>query len=204
VRPKVLRQPRAALLCRKVGSGLTATWERLASTTSVRSGPHEVVDRPTLELVYQRISPRLHGYVRRAEPSDADDICADVWLAVVRYLPMFRGDADGLEALVFTIARRRIIDHRRRRSRRRTDVVDTHSLVERPGSDETELTALNELRSRAALVELARRLPVAQVDVVVLRVMHGLPVECVATILGRSPGAVRLLQHRALQRLRAS
>ena len=41
-----------------------------------------------------------------------------------------------------------------------------------------------------------------QAEVVFLRVLAGLDVDDVAAILGKTPGAVRVLQHRALQRLR--
>ncbi len=164
----------------------------------------DAADRRTLECLYRAIGPRLHGFVRRAEPADADDICAEVWLAAVGYVRRFRGDADGFEDLLFKIARRRITDHRRRRARRRTDVVATELLPDRADHHQPEVTAIEQLRTRAAVEQLVRTLPPAQVDVVVLRVMHGLSVERVATILGRSPGNVRILHHRALKRLRAS
>jgi RNA polymerase sigma-70 factor, ECF subfamily len=167
-------------------------------------GPLDAADQATFEHLYRAIGPRLHRFVRLAEPAEADDISAEVWLAVTRYLPRFRGDADGFEALVFTIARRRITDHRRRRSRRRTDVVANDSFVDVAGDDEPETAALDLLRTRATLEELVRTLTPAQVEVVMLRVVHGLPVERVAAMLGRSPGNVRILQHRALKRLRSS
>jgi RNA polymerase sigma-70 factor (ECF subfamily) len=72
------------------------------------------------------------------------------------------------------------------------------------GDEEPDVDALDQLRTRATLEELVRALSPAQVEVVVLRVVHGLPVERVAALLGRSPGNVRILQHRALKRLRAS
>jgi RNA polymerase sigma-70 factor (ECF subfamily) len=167
-------------------------------------GRPDAADHATFERLYRAINPRLQRFVRREEPAEADDISADVWLAVARYLPRFRGDADGFEALIFTIARRRITDHRRRRARRRTDLVANESLADHPGDDEPESEALDQLRTRATLEELVRALSPAQVEVVVLRIVHGLPVERVATMLGRSPGNVRILQHRALKRLRAS
>jgi RNA polymerase sigma-70 factor, ECF subfamily len=167
-------------------------------------GAEDEADLATFEGLYRAITPRLHRFVRRAEPTEADDITAEVWLDVTRYLPRFRGDADGFEALVFTIARRRITDHRRRRARRRTDAVSNESLSDYAGADEPESEAIDQLRTRATLEELVRTLSPAQVEVVVLRVVHGLPVERVATMLGRSPGNVRILQHRALKRLRAS
>ena len=168
-------------------------------------GAPDATDHATFEHLYRAISPRLQRFVRRAEPAEADDISADVWLAVTRYLPRFRGDADGFEALVFTIARRRITDHRRRRARRRTDarrqrVARRPRRRRRARQSRRSTSCAPGPRSRSS----CGRCSPAQVEVVVLRVVHGLPVERVATMLGRSPGNVRILQHRALKRLRAS
>jgi RNA polymerase sigma-70 factor, ECF subfamily len=45
------------------------------------------------------------------------------------------------------------------------------------------------------------RLPGEQADVVLLRVVAGLDAAEVGRIIGKSPGAVRVIQHRALRRL---
>ena len=156
----------------------------------------------TFAILYRQISPRLRRYLRVAEPEEADDLAADVWLAIVGLLGRFRGNESGFQALVFTIARRRITDHRRRRGRRRTDVVANDGLVDHAGLEHPEAQVVGSLGTRAAVDEVVRCLPRAQADVVLLRVIGGLAVEDVAEILERSPGAVRILQHRALKRLR--
>ena len=158
--------------------------------------------RRTFENLYRQISPRLHGYLRAAEPAEADDLAADVWLAISGQLEAFVGDESGFQALVFTIARRRVTDHRRRRYRRRTDLVDGETLADHPGADHPESQVIDELGSRELIEELVRRLPEAQAAVIRLRVIVGLSVEETAVILERSPGAIRVLQHRALKRLR--
>ena len=157
----------------------------------------------TFEALYRRISPRLQGYLRAAEPAEADDLEAEVWLAIVAQLDRFVGDENGFQALVFTIARRRVADHRRRRYRRRTDLVGNDSLAGHPDADHLESDVMNALDTRAALDELDRRLPASQADVIRLRVLAGLTVDETSALLDRSPGAVRILHHRALKRLRA-
>ena len=156
----------------------------------------------TFATLYREISPRLRRYLRAVEPHEADDLAADVWLAIAGLLGRFSGDASGFQALVFTIARRRVTDHRRRRCRRRTDVVANDRLVEHAGVEQPEAQVIGSIGTSDAVDELVRSLPRAQADVVLLRVIGGLPVEEVAAILERSPGAVRILQHRALKRLR--
>jgi RNA polymerase sigma-70 factor (ECF subfamily) len=167
------------------------------------SGLDDTVDQAMFEQLYRDISPRLYRFVRLAEPSEAEDIASEVWVAVSGYLGRFRGDVNGFEALVFTIARRRISDHRRRRAFRRTDTVANEAFTDRAADIETDHEAIDQLRTRATLEELFRALPRSQVEVVVLRVVFGLPSDQVAALLGRSPGNVRILQHRALKRLRA-
>ena len=53
----------------------------------------------------------------------------------------------------------------------------------------------------AAALAQVRQLPAAQAEVVLLRVLGGFSAEEVAEITGRSPGSVRVIQHRALRRL---
>jgi RNA polymerase sigma-70 factor (ECF subfamily) len=155
------------------------------------------------DTLYREVGPGLLRYLRAMEPTEAEDLAADVWLAIAGQLGKFAGDENGFRALVFTIARRRVVDHRRRRYRRRTDLVPNETLTDRPGREETEALVIELLDAQSAVDQLVRRLPPAQAEVVLLRVIGGLGVNHVASILGRSPGAVRILQHRALRRLRA-
>ena len=53
----------------------------------------------------------------------------------------------------------------------------------------------------AAAVVRIKRLPAPQAEVVLLRVLGGYSAEEVAELTGRSPGSVRVIQHRALRRL---
>jgi len=59
-----------------------------------------------------------------------------------------------------------------------------------------------DLLGTSRVVELLRDLPADQREVLVLRVVADLSVQEVATVIGRSPGAVKQLQHRAVRKLR--
>jgi len=71
---------------------------------------------------------------------------------------------------------------------------------QRPGLDDTEAAVVAANETEAALARIAA-LPSGQAEVVLLRVLAGFEVADVAKIVGKKPGAVRVLQHRALQRL---
>jgi RNA polymerase sigma-70 factor (ECF subfamily) len=119
-------------------------------------------------------------------------VLSEVFLQVARSLPRFRGDDDDLRRWVFTIARNRAIDDRRRgRSRpSRADdpVPDAPAPPAAPPVDPDLVAALAQLTPD-------------QREVVVLRFVADLSLEEVAAITKRSDGAVKSMQHRALEQL---
>jgi RNA polymerase sigma-70 factor (ECF subfamily) len=101
---------------------------------------------------------------------------------------------------VFTVARHRAIDWRRQAARRPTMSVPVEQLAERPAPDDPVAAVFEAQSTRAALALLAE-LPTDQAEVVALRVLGGLEIAEVARIVGKRPGAVRVLAHRGLRRL---
>jgi RNA polymerase sigma-70 factor (ECF subfamily) len=79
--------------------------------------------------------------------------------------------------------------------------VAPEALADRAGSDDTEAAALDAGTAQVAARAIALALTPDQADVVLLRVLAGLDVGLVAEILGKRPGTVRVLQHKALRRL---
>ena len=145
-------------------------------------------------------STPARAFLRQQLPWVADDLAADTWLDAARGLTSFEGDGDDFRRWLFTIARRRIVDHFRREGRR----VGTTPLTghDDPGrSDDAAGEALAGLAAQDAIAALVRDLPESQAEVVLLRVVADLSVEDVSRITGRSAGSVRVLQHRALRRL---
>lgn len=152
-----------------------------------------------LAELYHELHPRVLRYLRAMEPSEHEDLAADVWLETSHALQRFEGDEAGLRALAFTIARRRVLDLRRRRARRATSPVPQEQLVSTEAGDAEE-DAMASLSTDEALRQILR-LPPDQAQVILLRVIADLPVAEVASILEKTPGAVRALQHRAVRRL---
>ena len=137
-----------------------------------------------LGWLYRRFQPGLLRTLAVIAPHQADDIASDVWLDVARTLSRFTGDEREFRRWLAATARHRVIDTTRRSTRRRERSLDADAIA-----------------STAFAVQVAELLPADQSDVVVMRVVDGLDVEEVARALGRSPEAVRGLQHRGLRRL---
>jgi RNA polymerase sigma-70 factor (ECF subfamily) len=158
-------------------------------------------DQDALIALYRAHQPALVRFLTGLSPDEAEDLASETWIDVCRGLDHFEGDGRDFRRLLFTIARRRAIDHGRKRRRRRTDPVD---LAEHPelvsGGDLAEI-AVNLDTSRQAVRRIRALLPRSQAEVILLRVVAGLGVPDVARIVGKTPAAVSVLQTRGLQRL---
>lgn len=166
---------------------------------SVLSGAQAGADW-ALTILYKDLHPRVLRYLSTREPAEAQDLASEVWLDVAEGIGRFRGDEDGFRAWVFTIARRRLLDLHRRAAVRKAKPGPIELLGGDRGIGDVEGEALASLEADAALALIAG-LPPDQADVIFLRVLGDLPVADVARIVGKRPGAVRALQHRALRNL---
>ncbi len=154
-----------------------------------------------IAALYRRHDPALVRYLRARAGADGDDLASQTWLDAARNLASFSGDEDHFRAWLFTIARRRLIDRGRRRTRRLEELVDTQTLADVESVADPADDAVDRLAGEDAARRIVELLPADQADIVLLRVVAGVDVATVAEITGRRPGTVRVMQHRALRRL---
>jgi RNA polymerase sigma-70 factor, ECF subfamily len=141
-------------------------------------------------------------------PGDArhfvEDLAQEVCVAVLMALPRYKDTGRPFEAFVFAIATHKVADLQRAAMRHPgATVVPSDQMPERPddslGPEERALLSSDAAWARKLLANL----PENQRELLVLRVAVGLTAEETGQMLGMSPGAVRVAQHRALSRLRA-
>ncbi len=161
-------------------------------------------------MIFDAFQPVLLRYLRWQEPGVADDLAGETWLAAAQGLGTFEGDEASFRAWLFAIARRRLVDHRRRGARRRTTPAPDTFFSDRPaggglsgGSAAGGLgeSQVGRVPPDEALARLTRGLPREQAEIIALRVVGDLSIAEIAELLGKRPGAVRVAQHRALRRL---
>jgi RNA polymerase sigma factor (sigma-70 family) len=136
-------------------------------------------------------------------PTDADDCLQETFIAALRAYP--RAHAQNLRAWVFTIARRKAIDHQRSRSRRPQPVADVEPLVDRTGSAPPADAAGVGMSPRHSEIWAAvAELPPGQRAAVVLRFAVDLRYRDVGEALGTSEEGARRNVHEGLKKLRRS
>lgn len=175
-----------------------ATVQRLADLLeAARAGR-----RGAREQLYRALAPRVAAYLRTQGVHDVAGVTNDVFVSVFRALDRFSGNAARFRSWVFTIAHTMAIDEQRYRARGRRAgvVVPLTDAVDRPAGD-VEEDAL-EILGTGDVSRLLDALTRDQRAVLLLRVVADLSVEETAAALGKAPGAVRVLQHRAIAALR--
>jgi RNA polymerase sigma-70 factor, ECF subfamily len=169
-----------------------------AFADGVRRGDPEAV-----AAVYLEMAPALRGFLLRGvrHGEVADDLLEQTFLELLEGSARFAGDGRALRAWLFRAARNNLLDWRKRAARRSDHELTPGRVAaladEGPDPAEQVVAASSDPRLAAALTALTED----QREVVELRIVAQLPVARVAEITGRTAGAVRVLQHRALRRL---
>lgn len=153
--------------------------------------------------LYRDLAPVLLRFLTRMGADEPEDALAECFVQLVRGLPKFTGDESAFRAWAFQVARHRAYDSWRSAGRRPRSSSASIEGVHGEQSLQDEPADSRVLRS-AAVDEILAELTPDQRAVVVLRVLDRFSVDETAQILGRSPGAVRVLQHRAVKALRTT
>lgn len=164
-------------------------------------------DAEAMAELLGRIRPMVMRYCRArlgrtggGAYTTADDVAQEVCLAVLTALSSYQDQGRPFLAFVYGIAAHKVADAHRSAARNRAQPVPELPDAPEPGADPEQRAMHGELSGRMAL--LMSTLPPKQREILVLRVVVGLSAEETADALGSTPGAVRVAQHRALNRLR--
>jgi RNA polymerase sigma-70 factor (ECF subfamily) len=156
-------------------------------------------DEAAFSELYHDLHPPLLRYLRTLHWELAEDAASEAWIEVARGVAAFQGPEPALRSWVFAIARRKLIDRIRYEARRPSASWED---VEDDGPTERDIAdAVTDGDQTLQAVALVRTLPPDQAEAVLLRVMVGMEHAEIAAVMGKTPGAVRVLVHRGLRRL---
>jgi RNA polymerase sigma-70 factor (ECF subfamily) len=157
-------------------------------------------DQEALGWLYELFYPKLYNYayLQLGDVHQAEDLASEVLLRVLESLKGYRFRGVPLAAWVFRIARNYLIDLSRRRQRR--PQVGLYEGI--PSAEDSPQVAAERAVAQDELRLALTRLTEEQRQVIILKFVEGMDNTSVARVLGRSQGAVKSLQHRALVSLR--
>jgi RNA polymerase sigma-70 factor, ECF subfamily len=162
-------------------------------------------DGEAFAALYDRYVDQVYGFVlRRVRSTElAEDLTSDVFLRALRRIDGFRWQGVDIGAWLMTIARNRVMDHYKSARTRLEHVAD--EVDDQPvsgGRDDPEQAALAQDMSEALQLAMDE-LSDDHREILALRFVQGLSVEESAAAMGRSQGAIKALQYRALRALAA-
>jgi RNA polymerase sigma-70 factor (ECF subfamily) len=157
-------------------------------------------DRDALEELYLIHFDRIYSYlhVSVGNRHDAEDLTTQTFLKMLEKIGSFKWQSAPFSAWLFRIAHNLAMDHFRARRRWQPE----EEVPEPPGEEEpsAELTAMKTI-GRESMLKLIKELSPEQQQVLTLKFVFNLPNAEVATILDKTEGAIKSLQHRALASL---
>lgn len=154
--------------------------------------------------LYERYLSRVYRYMRIAlgDEYEAEDAAHEVFIKLLDALPAYEIRSVPFRIWLFRIVRNHTINHLRKHRRVSVMAPDQLNLRLEEGAAPAGPEAVVALDDEE-LLRLITCLPIVQRQVIVLRYVMDFDVAEVATILGRSPNAVSMLQQRAFAILRS-
>lgn len=157
-------------------------------------------DRDALAEIYDTLSPGLFRYAWRltGHEDQAEDCVAEVFSRFLNALNGGGGPQDHLQAYLYRIAHNWVTDQYRRQPPPPLPIEGELLPVNTPSPPQAAAEALEKQQVRAGL----HLLTPDQRQVIVLKYYENFTNEQVAEAIGKPVGAVKSLQHRALEALR--
>lgn len=152
-----------------------------------------------LTQLYNHYFERVYRFIyyRVSHREVAEDLTEDVFVKLFKYLPTLKQTA-AFEGWLFQIARNQVIDYYR--SKKHIVAIEE---IENTLEYETNIVDIVNLKTeQTLLIKLLKELSADQQLVIKLKFIEDLPNETIAHIIDKPEGTVRVLQHRAIARLK--
>jgi RNA polymerase sigma-70 factor, ECF subfamily len=157
-------------------------------------------DRDALEELYLEHFDRIYSYLHMTVGNrhDAEDLTTQTFLKMIESIGKFRWGTAPFSAWLFRIAHNLTMDHFRasRRWQPEEEVPEPEGATESSAED----AALQSI-GRTSMLELIENLSLEQQQVLMLKFLFNFSNGEAGTVLDKSEGAIKSLQHRALASL---
>jgi RNA polymerase sigma-70 factor (ECF subfamily) len=157
-------------------------------------------DAQALAEIYDRYAKSIYGYLYRylGDAAQAEDLTSEVFVRLLSVLNTPRAPRDRLQGWLYRVAHNLAIDWFRQQAKGGT-LASSEDL---PTEDDSPLAVLEKRQVQQQLRVAMRKLTADQQQVLLLRFGQGFKIAEVSRLMDRSEGAIKVLQHRAVRRLR--
>jgi RNA polymerase sigma-70 factor (ECF subfamily) len=163
-------------------------------------------DAQALAEIYDSYAESIYRYLFRyvGDAGHAEDLTSEVFLKLLQVLNTPRAPRDNLPGWLYRVAHNQAMDWFRQQGKQATTPLgsDVDLYPDPEAGGDTPLAAVEMRQSQEQLREAIRQLTTDQQRVILLRFGEGLKCAQVAELMGRSQGAIKTLQYRAVKHLR--
>jgi len=155
------------------------------------------------EELYNRYADKLFRFLllRVGDRTEAEDLVAMAFERVLHRIDTFKGKSvASFSAWIYQVARNLLIDHYRRKSKLETSPLENHRATVTDTSP-SPAKRIETTETTRTLYDAISTLTPVQQQVVALKFFEGMSNAEIAAVVGKSEGAVKSLQHRALASL---
>jgi len=159
-----------------------------------------VFDEAALGELYDRYAGKIYNYIyyRVGDPDLAEDLTASVFIKMLDAIKSSRGWQSSFSGWLYRIAHNAVVDHFRRHEQERALPLDEQLVA----AFDDPVSMVEHSLSTAAIGAAMAALTAEQQQVVVCKFIEGMSNLQVAQVMGKTEGAIKSLQYRALSALR--
>ncbi len=159
-------------------------------------------DKAAFAALYGHYVPQIYRFVllKTGSKLEAEDLTHDVFLSAWQNIAAYTHRGFPFSSWLYSIARNKIIDYYR--TRKTVQPIDEAVEMVADLAAHTENTA-DEALALLRVKEAMRELSDEHQNILIMRFVEDMAPKDIADALGKSEGAVRLMQHRAIKNLRA-
>jgi RNA polymerase sigma-70 factor, ECF subfamily len=159
-------------------------------------------DKDAFGILYERYVGRIYNYIyyRTGNPKEAEDLTARVFYRAINHIGTYKNLGVPFSAWLYRIAHNLVANWHRDSSRRKEVPLEDH--IELRSRLDIPETALEISQEKERLLKAIRNLPVDRQEVILLKFLDRMSNAEIASVTGRSEGAIKSLYHRTLLTLR--
>ncbi|MCJ7624762.1 MAG: RNA polymerase sigma factor [Anaerolineaceae bacterium] len=150
-------------------------------------------DRDAMGELFDHYLPKVYARVCTLVPqTDTEDVTQEIFMSLVRSIQSFRGDSS-FSTWLYNIVKRRVADYYRKFYRQVSQVpIEDHEFISNVGNTRN-------IEEMLVLKEVLSMLAGGQREVILLRLVDGLPFSEIAAHLGLELGAAKVRFYRAIK-----